>query len=270
MIKRRILIFLLVVSLAVGTASAQFGGVVYDPTNYHNALLRYYQLQQHLVQLQQTYTKVLAHYNLAVQMARNLQNMPARYRALFSQWRNGSALNTFGNTGGWIAGVNTGNVGGGYQQATTQLSLYDPGYLSSMDRDELSRVQSQYASVQLADGANTAAMATIGAIRGNAPNVETRMGNLENDSLSNDPELNTEVSVLNKINASGVLTLRSIQDSNKLLASLLEIQTVLAKQQRESTTNSINTDIARRGNLAGNLAQVTGSLTDSLQNFRIP
>ena len=47
--KRKILICLLVLGLAVGTASAQFGsGIVYDPTNYQNALLRYYQLQQHL------------------------------------------------------------------------------------------------------------------------------------------------------------------------------------------------------------------------------
>jgi hypothetical protein len=268
--KRRIFVFLLVMGLAVGTASAQFGGVVYDPTNYHNALLRYYQLEQHLVQLQQTYSKVLAHYNLAMQMARSIENMPARYRALFSQWRNGSAQNTFGNTGGWITGVNTGTVGGGYQQATTQLSLYDTGHIRSMDRDELSRVQSQYASVQLADGANTAAMATIGAIRGNALNLEARMGTLENDSLSDDPLLNSEVSVLNKINAANVLTLRSVQDSNKLLASLLEVQTVLAKQQRESTTNAINADITRRSSLAGNLAGVTGSLTDSLQNFRMP
>ena len=47
--KRRILTCLLVLGLAVGTATAQLGnGVVFDPTNYHNALLRYYQLQQHL------------------------------------------------------------------------------------------------------------------------------------------------------------------------------------------------------------------------------
>ena len=141
--KRKVLVLLLFVGLAVGTASAQFGGVVYDPTNYHNALLRYFQLQQHLVQLQQTYAKVLSHYNLALQMARNIENMPARYRAMFSQWRNGSALNTYGNTAGWITGVNTGAVGGGYQQATTQLSLYDGGHLSSMDALERSRVQSQ-------------------------------------------------------------------------------------------------------------------------------
>ena len=113
-------------------------------------------------------------------------------------------------------------------------------------------------------------MATIGSIRGNAQSVQTQIANLEQDSLSSDPNLNTEVSVLNKINAAGVLTLRTLQDSNKLLASLVEQQTILAKQQRESTTNAINAEIQRRASLAGNLAQVTGTMTDSLQNFRMP
>jgi hypothetical protein len=139
-----------------------------------------------------------------------------------------------------------------------------------MNADELSRVKSQYASVELSDGANTTAMATIGSIRGNAQSVQTQIANLEQDSLSSDPNLNTEVSVLNKINAAGVLTLRTLQDSNKLLASLVEQQTILAKQQRESTTNAINAEIQRRASLAGNLAQVTGTMTDSLQNFRMP
>jgi hypothetical protein len=139
-----------------------------------------------------------------------------------------------------------------------------------MTDDEQARVKSQYASVELADGANTTAMAAIGSIRGNAQNVQTQIANLEQDSLSADPNLNTEVSVLNKINAAGVLTLRTLQDSNKLLASLLEQQTIIAKQQREATTNAINTDISRRANLAGNMAQVNGTLTSSLQNFRMP
>jgi hypothetical protein len=117
---------------------------------------------------------------------------------------------------------------------------------------------------------NRTCPATIGSIRGNAQSVETQIANLEQDSLSSDPNLNTEVSVLNKINAAGVLTLRTLQDSNKLLASLVEQQTILAKQQRESTTNAINADIQRRASLAGNLAQVTGTMTDSLQNFRMP
>ena len=97
-----------------------------------------------------------------------------------------------------------------------------------------------------------------------------QLGNLEDDSLSADPDLNTEVSVLNKLNAANVLTLRSVQDTNKLLASLLEIQTIAAKQQRETTTNSINADITRRASFVQNIAGVTGTLADSLQNFRIP
>jgi conjugal transfer/entry exclusion protein len=94
--KRRIFTVLLVLGLRVGTASAQFGfgGIVYDPTNYANAVLRYNQLVQQLAQLQRTYTQILNQYNLALRMAQNLQNMPARYRAQFSQWRSVVAPNT--------------------------------------------------------------------------------------------------------------------------------------------------------------------------------
>jgi hypothetical protein len=272
--KKKLLIALLVLGLGVGTASAQLGsGIVYDPTNYHNALLRYYQLQQHLMQLQKSYAKITSQLELATQMARFVQNMPARYRALFSQWRNVTSLNTFGNTGSWISGINSGllpNINTGYQRSTTQLLPYSANHLSGMDASQLERVQSQYASVQLVDGANVNAMATIGSLRGSAQNIQTQIGNLEQDSFSNDSGLNSEVSVLNKINAAGVLTLRTLQDSNKLLASLLEQQTIVAKQQRDATTNAINADISRQASLAGNMSQVTSTITDSLQNFRMP
>jgi predicted PurR-regulated permease PerM len=119
-------------------------------------------------------------------------------------------------------------------------------------------------------GANVTAMAAIGAIRDNAQTIQNQINNLEQDSLSSDPNLNTEVSVLNKINAANVLTLRTLQDSNKLLLSLLGQNVIAAKQQRETTANSINTDIARQASLAGNMAQVTSTLNSSLQNFRMP
>src|SRR5437762_8891889 len=184
--KRKVLVFLLVMSLAVGTASAQLGnGIVYDPTNYHNALLRYYQLQQHLLQLQKSYAKITSQLNLAMQMATFVRNMPARYRAAFSQWRNVTSLNTFGNTGSWISGINSGllpNINTGYLKSTTQLLPYTTDHLSGMDASELERVQSQYASIELVDGANVNAMATIGAIRGSAQDIQTQIGNLEQRS----------------------------------------------------------------------------------------
>src|SRR6266576_7273135 len=106
--KQKALAVMLVLALSAGTASAQFGfgGVVYDPTNYHNALLRYFQLQQQLIQLKNSYTQLVTQYKLALRMAQNLQNMPARYRAQFSQWRNTTAGNVYGNTGMWVTGIN--------------------------------------------------------------------------------------------------------------------------------------------------------------------
>src|SRR5262249_41490198 len=162
-------------------------GIVYDPTNYHNALLRYYQLQQHLLQLQKSYAKITSQLELATQMAKYVQNMPARYRALFSQWLNVTSLNPFWNNGNWISGINSGllpNINTGYQRSTTQLLPYSADHLSGMDASELERVQSQYASVQLTDGANMNAMATIGSIRGSAQGIQTQIGNLEQDSFS--------------------------------------------------------------------------------------
>src|SRR5260370_35713004 len=125
---RKVRGFVLVMGLAVGPASAQLGsGIVYDPTNYHNALLRYYQLQQHLLQLQKSYAKITSQLNLAMQMATFVRNMPARYRAVFSQWRNVTSLNTFGNTGSWIVAINAvllTNISTSYHSTTTQLLPY--------------------------------------------------------------------------------------------------------------------------------------------------
>jgi hypothetical protein len=273
-VRRKILISFVVLGLSVGPAAAQFpSSIVYDPTNYANAVLRYHQLEQHLVELEKTYTQITNQLNLAIEMAKFIENMPVRYRALFSQWRDVTAANTFGNTALWVSGINSGlvpTVNLGYEKATIPLGEYDPVELSAMDSTELDRVESGYASVELADGANTNAMAAIGSIRGNAAGVQAQMANLEQDSFSNDPSLNTEVSVLNKINAANVLTLRTAQDSNKLLASLLEQQTILAKQERDEATNAINTDIGREATMAANIAEVTRTITNSLQNFRMP
>ena len=135
---------------------------------------------------------------------------------------------------------------------------------------ELARVDTRFARAQLGDAAITNGLEAIGRLRLHEGSVETTIRNLETDAYGDDPTVHTQIAVLNKINAANVLTLRTLQDSNKLLLSLLEQNVIAAKQQRETTANSINTDIARQATLAGNLAQVTSTLNNSLQNFRMP
>lgn len=264
----------LAMALAPNPAHAQFGfSVVYDPTNYTNAVLRYAQLVQQLGQLRATYNQILNQYNLALQMSRNIPNMATRYAATWAPWRYANAQDVYGNTTPWINGVNSGvlpTVFGGYQKATNTFVPYTPALLASMPPNEVQRVQSDAATIELADGAAQSAMQMIGSIRANALSTSHTISNIQNDSLSNSPNLNTEVSVLNKVNATNVLALENAQDTNKLLVALLEQQTILAKQARDSATNITNADISRRLNSAGFGQQLAGGIGQNLNNYRLP
>src|SRR5256885_8515942 len=66
---------------------------------------------------------------------------------------------------------------------------------------------------------------------------------LEDDSLSSDPDMNTEIALLNKINAAGLITIRNTQDTNKLLVALAEQQIVDAKRKRDAEAQAINNHI---------------------------
>ena len=262
----------LLVASAPRPANAQFG-IVYDPTNYANAVLRYGQLVAQLNQLRATYAQVLNHYNLALQMSRNIPNMASRYSTSWAPWRYASARDLYGNTTPWLNGANSGGVPAvlnGYQKATTTLQSYSQTLLSSMPLSEAQRVQSDAATVELVDGAAQNALEAIGAIRANAVSATSTIRNIQNDSLSNNPNLNTEVGVLNKVNATSVLSLQNAQDTNKLLVALLEQQTILSKQLRDAATNITNADINRRQNTVAFGQQLTGNIGQTLNGYRLP
>jgi hypothetical protein len=75
--------------------------------------------------------------------------------------------------------------------------------------DQQARIKTDYATVELTDCANMAAIETIGRLRANAHAVEGAIQGLETDSLSGDPDMNTEIAVLNKINAANLISVRT-------------------------------------------------------------
>lgn len=255
-------------------SEAQFGsGIVYDPTNYNNAVLRYRQLQQHLVQLQQTVSKLTAQLNLALQMSQYIRNMPARYQAAFSQWRSFTSGDAYGNTTRWVAAVNGAGpqtISPAYQQAIVPFVAFNQAVLNSINPADALHLRSVGASLQLMDGANVSALTTVGNIRANAQRIEQQTANLEQDSFSEDSGLNSEVSVLNKINASNMLTLRTLQDANNLRMAEIEQQVLQAKQQRDSEVANLNFTMQMQQQATQNLAPFNNNLTQSLSSYRLP
>lgn len=236
---------LLSVSILVFASPARaflgFGDVVFDPTNYAQAIKTFVQLEQQYAQLIQIYQQTRQQYEQMMWMARTVPvNMRARYRAVVSPWSNSTAVNTYGTLGGWVNAINTGSgVDAGYSQSVEKLEPYGSA-LGNIPAEQLDRLKTSYGTVELRDGANIVAIETIGTIRGNAPALENTLQALEADSLSSDPAMNTEIAVLNKINAANLIGLRSTQDTNKLLGSIAEQQLIDAKRARDAETQAIN------------------------------
>ena len=232
--RKRLLIVALSVVITAPVAYGLFGlgDIVYDPTNGMRLVQQISEMEQQYSQLVRTYQMVTNQYNQMLWMSKMIPaNLRARYRALATPWKYTSATNTYGTTGGWINAVDTGSgVSTGYGQATHPLNVYGPA-LSNIPVEQLPRVQTQYATVELTDGANLAGIDLLGRIRSNAPQVESSIQSLENDSLSTDPDLNTEIAVLNKINSADLISIRNTQDTNKLLAALAEQQIIDVQAQ---------------------------------------
>src|SRR6266852_6350993 len=144
------------------------GDVVFDPTNYAQAIRNFIQLQQQYAQLVQIYQQSRQQYEQLIWMAKTVPvNMRARYRAAVTPWTNSTATNTYGTTGGWVTAINSGvDVGAGYSRAVQKLDDYGSA-LTNIPSEQLDRVKTSYGTVEITDGANLQALETIGRARAN-------------------------------------------------------------------------------------------------------
>jgi hypothetical protein len=170
----------------------------------------------------------------------------------------------------WLAAVNTGAGGmGGYRRATQPLNVYG-GASDTLPADAWARARARYGQVELVDASTAQGLETIGQIRLHAPDVLSATKALEDDSLSDTDDLNTLIAVLNKISAGTVLSIRTSQNANQLLLSLLEAQLLDATRRRDTDVASMNTDIAFQQNARQFAAQFTGGTTSAIVGFRLP
>jgi type IV secretion system protein TrbJ len=263
--KNRIAVTLLLVMLLGGPLYAVLGigDVVFDPTSYANAVLM-------MGELVKSYEQLRSAFNLQTFLATTVPvNMVARYQTPTTTWQNLQVpSDAFGNLGPWTQQVNQGGQAQvAYNSASVGLRTYGSG-LAQLSPDERVKVASQYASVELTDGTNINSMETIGQLRANARTTDQALAGLESDSLSSDPAMNSEIAVLNKINAATVAHIRAARDTNLLLLGTLEQQLAESKRRRDADVTEINTQIVRLEQGAAAKAQYTSTVTQSLRSFR--
>jgi len=264
-------LLLLVAATSASWAVLGIGDIVYDPAAVANLIRQFHQMEQEYMQLVATYQTVRSQYNQMIFMAKMVPSeLRGRYRTLETPWRNSTASDAYGTTASWTAAVNSGlGVQDGYRQATQQLNTYGAAF-SKIPTEQLDRVKANYATVELTDGANQSTIDLLGRLRANAPQVAIAIKNLETDNLSSDPNLNSEIAVLNKINAANLVALRNGQDTNQLLVALAEGQLVDAKRKRDAEANAINEHIRFIGEEQDILRAQTGDPSARMLAYRLP
>ncbi len=247
------------------------GDIVFDPSNYAQAIEQLLELQRQYRQLVETYQMVQRQYDHMLRMAQRVPvNMATRYRARLTPWQRSTASDTYGTTGRWVNAVNSGlDVATSYSQAAQSLASYGSA-LSRIPREHLDRIKTSYTTVELTDGSNRHGMETVGRLRANAGQVENAIQSLEDDSLSASPDMNTEIAVLNKINAASLITVRASQDTNKLLVALAESQIVSAKRSRDAEAQAINNHIRFVKEGRSVMAAQAANASEAMRNWRMP
>ena len=217
-------------------AHAQFGGVVYDPTQAAHAIEQIAQgenIIQNTVQLAQT---SLAYYNLAMQMATAPSSVYAGWLSPTTYWQLLEVTaNTYGNSQPVMAAANSG-VGGdvAYQLASVPRYAMIPEYptLSIQGQQQIAAVG---ASTDISDAIVQSAISTLGTMRGNEIQRELDIENLESESQTTDPTQMTDMATLQRINQAMLLQIRQAQEANQLQQAIALHQLIGQKEQQDNS-----------------------------------
>jgi len=225
---RRILIACAIVLVATLPLRAQF--VVHDPLNYAQALARYAQL--------------IEQFRFMVKQARRLPvDMASRYKVPATRWRHHDTETQYAYARPLLTALNAGDTSGAlYGQVTDRLDDLDD-LLPTVPSELRRRLQNSYATIQFADSVARMAIHQIGAIRSNGKNTLLAAENMENDAASPDETLNSQIAVLNKINAASVLELRVSETTNQFLMHTLEQLLVQNKRSRDAQARAMDAQV---------------------------
>jgi hypothetical protein len=143
--------------------------------------------------------------------------------------------NTYGNSMGWLNASNTGTGAAvSYQQAAVpRPPNMIPGYGTTSAAGQ-QQIAAQGATIDIGDSVMSTNLQVLGTIRANQVARQTDITNLENASQSQDPNQQTIMATLQRINQALLLQLRTQQDANQINADLALQQMIAQKQQQDA------------------------------------
>ena len=205
-----------------GNASAQW--IVHDPTHYAQTVTTYHQLVEH--------------YRLVLEQARRLPvDLARRYRVPMFPW---SAHGVATVAQPMLDALNLGDASGLlYARTVAPLDALADA-VAAIPVSLRPRVETGYATIELADQVARTAVHHAGTLRTQGGVVTRMIDTMEDDAVSGDPRFHSQIALLNKLNAAGVLQLRIADQTSQSVLAVVEQLLVANKRQRDAETKLMN------------------------------
>jgi hypothetical protein len=206
---------------------AQF--VVYDPTNYFEAVAEYEQLIQQ--------------YEFLLQQARRVPvDLATRYHAYSLGW-------TYYDVAGLLyaqsllTALNAGDpTGAAYQGVVDPLDV-PTDVVGRMPADMQSRLATKYSTIELGDRVARLAVDQTGSARADGPLTLQAINNVEHDAVNPDDDFHTQTALLEKMDSALAIELRLSEQTNQFQLSALEQSIVDNKRKRDAEATLMNATI---------------------------
>ncbi len=287
---RKLIVTALAIGLAVAlqpAALAQFGGVVFDPTQSVHAFTQIEQEErsisnqfQQIEQGQQIFTNVvkiattaLQTYNTVMQQYQLTHRMILAPSMLYQRFLSPTTdlrmlqqiSNTYGNSMGWLNSANTGNgAAAAYQQVSVpSTTRIISGYTSASVAGQ-QQIAAEGATVDIGDSVMSNNLEILGTMRANQAARQNDIATLEAATLSQDATQQTIMATLQRINQALLLQLRSQQDANQMNANLALQQIVAQKQQQDAMKSAFRDSSGYESYYNANVATTSGGAANLL------
>jgi len=212
---------------------------VIDPASIKQEINQLFEMQKELVQLQQIYALYQQQFNLLNFEAQQLKGLPNRYRYTFANWQQFVAGNQYGNTSNWANGISSGDsntIQAGFRNLLPTIQPVDVTASPQAQQDW----RQQYGLIQLQDASLMTGMKTMGDLRNNMQQNARFLAQLEADATSTHPTLQSSKALQQKTLIALLLMIHTLQDTNRALASSIDLEVQTLAQQRWERGRELN------------------------------
>ncbi len=208
---------------AVASLHAQF--VVYDPTNYFEAVTQYEQMIRQYTFLLKQATRVPV-------------DIASRYHAHSLDWTTHDLTGRLEYARRLLQALNEGDhTGAAYRDLVAPVDVPDD-VVGRMPSEMQRRLAVAYATLEVADSTNRLAIDQTGSGRSEGPFTLQAVKNIEHDAANTGEAYHAQTALLEKIGSALAIEIRLSEQTNQFELSALE-QTILESTRKRDTEAAV-------------------------------